>query len=148
MHCKPFAQENDPTTSVDASCNEEPAVLARQNNALSHATPDAQNRPAGSWGANKRMQEKDSATENAIRRLLQARQAEKPPVEEMAVFRKSAMASDAAAGSCTEEQLADDPVKWWQSITELKKAGRDDEARAAPALFNATHPAFEPPRSP
>ncbi len=110
--------------------------------------PDAQNRPTGSWGANKRMQEKDSATKNAIRRLHQARQAEKPPVEEMAAFRESAMASDAVAGSCTAEQLADDPVKWWQNITELKKAGRDDEARAAPALFNASHPAFEPPRSP
>ncbi len=49
--------------------------------------PDAQNRPTGSYGgANKRMQEKDSAMENTIRRLRQARQAEKPPVEEMAAF--------------------------------------------------------------
>jgi hypothetical protein len=39
-------------------------------------------------------------------------------------------------------------MKCWQCITELKKAGRHDEAEAEPVLFNAAHPESEPPASP
>ncbi len=122
-------------------------ILSRQNSALSHVILNAQNRSPGRWGANRYLQERDSLMENTVRPRHQTGQAERSLVEEMAAFKKSAMASDAAARSCTEEQLAD-PMKCRQCITALKKAGRHDEARAEPFLFNTAHPESEPPASP
>lgn len=96
-----------------------------------------QHRPASSWGANRRMQEKGSATENTIRSLHPTRQAQKPQVGQVAVFGASAVASYAAARSCMEEQPAD-PMNGWQGITDRKKATGMSEPK--PNRIAATQP--------
>jgi len=95
----------------------------------------------------KRMQEKDSVMETAIQGLHQTRAAEEPQIEEVAAGSAFAVVPDRAARSCLEEQMSD-PLKWWQCITDLKAAGRDDDAKAELDLFNATYPDFEPPDAP
>jgi len=70
-------------------------------------------------------------TENTVRPRHQTGQAEPPQVEEMAAFKKSAVAFGCGG-----------------KIVYRKTAGRHDKARAQPFLFNAAHPEFEPPASP
>lgn len=74
------------------------------------------------------MQERDSVTANAVRSGHQAVQAEKPQAEKMAAFKKSAMAFGCGG-----------------KIVYRRTAGRHDEARAEPVIFNAAHPDFDPP---
>ena len=45
---------------------------------------------------------------------------------------------------CADEQTAI-PVTWWQCISDLKEAGRPDEAKAEMNLFNKAHPDFKAP---
>jgi hypothetical protein len=77
------------------------------------------------------VQDRDSVTANAVRSGHQAVQAEKLQVEKMAAFKKSAMAF--GCGS---------------KIVYRRTAGRHDEARAEPVIFNAAHPESDPPASP
>jgi hypothetical protein len=74
------------------------------------------------------VQERDSVTANAVRSGHQAVQAEKPQAEEMAAFTKSAMTFGCGG-----------------KIVYRRTAGRHDEARAEPVIFNAAHPEFDPP---
>ena len=74
------------------------------------------------------MQERDSVTASAVRSGHQAVQAEKPQAEKMAAFKKSAMAFGCSG-----------------KIVYRRTAGRHDEARAEPVIFNAAHPDFDPP---
>ncbi|MFB3125597.1 MAG: hypothetical protein ACE1Z7_08475 [Woeseiaceae bacterium] len=67
-------------------------------------------------------------TANAVRSGHQAVQAEKPQAEKMAAFKKSAMAFGCGG-----------------KIVYRRTAGRHDEARAEPVIFNAAHPDFDPP---
>ena len=97
--------------------------------------------------SSKRMQKKNSVMEHTIQGLYQTRKNKKPQFKEVATFSTPAIASDTAARSCTEEQMAD-TLKWWQCITGLKEADRNDEAKAELDFFNAVHPGFEPPDSP
>lgn len=97
--------------------------------------------------SSKRMKETDSVVENAIQGLHQTRAAERPQVQAATTDRAMGVVSNRAAASCAEEQIAD-PVKWWQCITDLKAAGRADEANAELNLLNASYPDFEPPNMP
>jgi hypothetical protein len=95
----------------------------------------------------KRNLEQESITETSMQSPDQTRTAEKLRSQDVAAFRASSVASDSAAGSCPEDQMTE-PLRWWQCITDLKEAGRHDEAKVELALFNASYPEFEPPDTP
>ncbi|MFQ6004407.1 MAG: hypothetical protein ACE5OQ_02800 [Woeseia sp.] len=87
----------------------------------------------------KRMREMDPVTQHAISELRQSRQTDKQP-EAVAAFGTS----DVQERYCTEEQSSD-ALKWWRCISDLREAGKHDQARAELTLFDAAHPDFEPP---
>ena len=107
--------------------------------------------PAGSAemieSSSKRMQKKNNAIDHPIQEIYQLRKNKKPRFEKVAAFSTPTITSDIAARSCTEEQMLD-ALKWWQCITSLKAAGRNDEAKDELNFFNAVHPGFELPDSP
>jgi hypothetical protein len=107
--------------------------------------------PAGSAemieSSSKHMQKKNNAMNHPIQGTYQTRKNKKPRFEKVAAFSTPTITSDIASRSCTEEQMVD-ALKWWQCITGLKEADRNDEAKAELDFFNTIHPVFKPPDSP
>ena len=156
---QPPASAQDLNLNDDAGGRNRSKLTAAPTNAvITKQAPVPANAPGGDERASagiaempetssKRMQETDSVTEYAIQSLRQTRAAGKPQIEEVAALRVSDVVPDTTASSCAEQQVADS-MTWWQCITQLKEAGRDDEAKVELDLFNAAYPDFQPPDAP
>ena len=94
--------------------------------------------------SSKHMPQNDIATETVIQNLSRTSVPEDFKAENFSAYRTPAAATIATTRPCTEEQTASS-VTWWQCISNLREAGRHDEARAEMDLFNKVHPDFRAP---